>query len=136
MSRATRVLLTGWSGLLVCGFVLAYQLEPDPRGFGTHQQLGLPGCTFRVVFGVPCPSCGMTTSFTHFMRGDIIESARANVAGLLLAIVCLVQIPWCWLSVYYGCYWRVSNPETVLVWLLLVIGGVSALQWIFRLCFV
>ena len=30
---------------------VAAMLRPDGRGFGTHQQLGLPPCTFRVLFG-------------------------------------------------------------------------------------
>ncbi len=68
---------------VIGGFVMAYRLEPDPRGFGTHQRLGLPPCTIRAVFGIPCPSCGMTTSFANITKGRWREAARANVAGLI-----------------------------------------------------
>src|SRR5262249_44252401 len=60
----------------------------------THTQLGLPPCTFKVVTGVPCPSCGMTTSFALLVRGDIYNSLRANFAGTALAVMCLLYIPW------------------------------------------
>src|SRR5207247_577108 len=41
---------------------VARLVEPDLRGYGTHEQLGLPPCTFRLLTGIACPSCGMTTS--------------------------------------------------------------------------
>ncbi len=133
LSRVGRVLLVGWSLCLLAGFAVAFSLEPDPRGYGTHERLGLPGCTFRTMFGVPCPSCGMTTSFAHFTRGQFVSAARSNVAGLLLAVVCALQIPWCWLSVVTGRLWKVSQPGACLLWLMLVLCGVCVLQWVVRL---
>src|SRR4051794_7336480 len=44
-------------------------LRPDPKGYGTHQQLGLLPCGFRAITGLGCPSCGMTTAFAWFVRG-------------------------------------------------------------------
>ena len=69
LARAGRLLLVVWSVILLAGFALAARLEPDPRGFGTHQRLGLPPCTFQSMFNIPCPSCGMTTSFANVVRG-------------------------------------------------------------------
>src|SRR5947208_1542702 len=60
-----------------------------PRRMGTHLQMGLPPCTFREMTGVPCPSCGMTTSFALLMHGDVVNSLRANAVGTLLALFCL-----------------------------------------------
>ena len=60
----------------------------------THLQLGLPPCTFRVLTGIPCPSCGMTTSFALLMHGDLMNSLRANAVGTLLALFGLLVIPW------------------------------------------
>lgn len=128
-----KVFLAGWSLFLLSGFTVAAMLEPNPRGYGTHQGLGLPPCTFRVLLEIPCPSCGMTTSFSNFVRGRMMASGRANIAGLLMAIVCAVQIPWCWLSIVQGRLWRVSQPLKTLLWLLLILCGVSLLQWIVRL---
>ena len=90
--RFGRWLLIVWSLFLVSGFALAVSLEPDPRGFGTHQRLGLPPCTFRSMFNISCPSCGMTSSFANFVRGRFRQAAEANSAGVVLAIICAVQI--------------------------------------------
>ncbi len=73
---------------------VARQLEPDPRGFGTHTQLGLAPCAFALVTGHPCPTCGMTTSFAWFARGRFDRSWRANPAGSLLAPTCVALVPW------------------------------------------
>src|SRR5690606_18756717 len=102
LRRAGRVFVVFWSLLLATGLIVAYRLDPDPRGFGTHQQMGFPPCSFRTFFGISCPSCGMTTSFALFTKGRLLEAARANVAGLLLAGFCAVQIPWCWVSAARG----------------------------------
>ena len=88
VARSGRWLLFGWSLFLISGFTLAWNLEPDPRGFGTHQSLGLPPCTFRALFGIPCPGCGMTTSFSHLVRGNVVQASRANIGGVLLALLC------------------------------------------------
>lgn len=67
-------------------FALASQLHPAVNGLGTHQQLGLPPCSFRVLWAIPCPACGMTTSWVHFVRGDWAASAAVNLGGFLLAL--------------------------------------------------
>jgi hypothetical protein len=133
IGRAGRVLLGLWSLFLLAGFALALSLEPDPRGFGTHQRLGLPPCTFIAMFEIPCPSCGMTTSFANFVRGRFVEAARANLAGLLLAAICAVQIPWCWVSIRSGRLWRVNEPDMMVLWLLLAVCGACLVQWAARL---
>ncbi len=73
---------------------VALRLEPEPKGFGTHQQLGLPECLFRQMFGLPCPHCGMTTSFSHLVRGQVGSAMRANPMGILLAALlgCLCTV--------------------------------------------
>ena len=54
------VLLVAAAGILGL-LVLARKLEPDPRGFGTHTQLGMRPCSFLRMTGRLCPTCGMTT---------------------------------------------------------------------------
>lgn len=128
-----RLLLFLWSLFLCAGFALAASLQPDSRGFGTHQSLGFPACTFRILFEIPCPSCGMTTSFAHFTRAEFTQAARANIAGLLLAMTCLIQIPWCWLSVFKGRLWNVSDPVKSF---LVLVGGLSTvalINWCWQL---
>ena len=118
--------------LLVAGFLLAARLPPDPRGYGTHQRLGLPECSFRTLFGKPCPGCGITTSFAHFVRGEWRSAAFANPAGLLLALNCAGLIPWCWWSASRGRMWMVDDPWPVAAWTLGGWGTVGLLVWIVR----
>ena len=118
----SRVLLVLWSLFLCGGFLLAASMKPDPRGYGTHQSLGFPPCTFQVLFNIPCPSCGMTTSFSHFTRGEFVPAARANIAGLMLAVTCFIQIPWCWISAAKGRLWRVREPAN---FTLVVVGSIA-----------
>lgn len=118
---------------LSIGFGAAILLDPDPRGFGTHQQFGLPPCTFRLLFGVPCPGCGMTTCFSHFVRGQFAGAVRANVAGTVLAMVCALLIPWSVWSAVRSRLWMVDEPVTVVSVLMLTVGGLTVVVWIARL---
>lgn len=65
--------------------VVAGNLDPDPSGAGTHRQLGLPPCSLRLVLGIRCPACGMTTSWSHFAHGQFGASVKANAGGFLSA---------------------------------------------------
>src|SRR5580698_5646032 len=71
---------------LISVFVIAAWLNPyladgEARRLETHRQLGLPPCTFKDVTGLLCPSCGMTTSFSLLIHGDLPNSLRANWVG-------------------------------------------------------
>lgn len=90
----------GWIGV----FVVAWQLNPYEGDKvwleGTHQQLGLPPCTFKVLTKLPCPSCGMTTSFALLVRGDLWNALQANAVGVGLAVLGLIFVPWSLVSVF------------------------------------
>jgi hypothetical protein len=132
VAAAGRWLLAILGVSLLGGFLLAAQLDPDPRGYGTHQRLGLPECSFRMLFNRPCPGCGMTTSFAHFVRGQWVASARANPAGLLMAVMCMLLVPWCGLSLWLGRLWWVDDPWPVAAYLLGGWGALGMLVWIVR----
>jgi hypothetical protein len=74
--------------------LVAVWLRPSSTGLGTHQQLGLPPCGFIKLYGIPCPSCGMTTSWAHTVRGQLAGAWRANPGGMLLAVSAIVAVPW------------------------------------------
>ena len=67
--------------------LLSAWLRPDARGFGTHQQLGLPPCSFEAVTHVPCPGCGLTTSFTNMAHLHVVDAFRAHLMGPLLFLL-------------------------------------------------
>jgi hypothetical protein len=68
--------------------------EPDPRGFGTHEQFGFSPCAFREWLGAPCPTCGVTTSVSHLAHGHLFESLRTQPLGLVLTMAALMAGPW------------------------------------------
>ena len=93
--RSTGPLRTRGASLLVfavCAAVLAAAawMTPDRSGFGTHRQLLPATCTALMLFGYPCPSCGMTTAFAHAVRGDLLAAFHAQPAGMVLAMVTMV----------------------------------------------
>lgn len=85
------VRLTGVLAALPCWTILAIgmSLTARDRGDGTHRQLGLPACWTMVSEGVPCPTCGLTTSITAAAHGDLVASMRANVFGTMLSLALL-----------------------------------------------
>jgi hypothetical protein len=97
---------------LTCAAVLAIaaSVTPDPRGYGTHERLGLRPCGFQLMFNIPCPSCGSTTSFAHFVRGEFGMAARTNPAAMLLAAAMTLSVPWLLAGSVLGRLWKVDDP--------------------------
>ena len=118
---------------LVALLGLAVWLKPDPSGRGTHRQLGLPPCTFVMFFDQPCPSCGMTTSWAHVVRGQIVSALRANVGGALLAALAIVATPWSLISAGRG-RWAWGPPrERTVVTVATVLVLVTIVDWMARI---
>jgi uncharacterized protein DUF2752 len=78
--------------VLACAWLIytALSIAPDPRGHGTHEQLGLEPCGYLKRTGQPCPSCGMTTSFAHMVRLQVVPALGANPAGAILCAVAMI----------------------------------------------
>ena len=66
--------------------LVAAWLDPSPNGHGTHMQLGMMPCGWVMHAGIPCPSCGMTTAFSHAADGDLAASFVAQPFGMILAV--------------------------------------------------
>lgn len=112
--------------------IIAGNLNPAERGLGTHQQLGLPPCSLRVLAGIRCPACGMTTSWSYFARGNWLASMSTNAGGFLLALFCVAMIVLAAQVVRCG---RLPSPR-VQSWLTIAGGGilvVTLVDWIIRL---
>ncbi|MGD0896692.1 MAG: DUF2752 domain-containing protein [Thermoguttaceae bacterium] len=112
--------------------VVAAALEPDTRGHGTHEHLGLPPCAFSVLVGRPCPVCGMTTSWAWLVRGRVAEAFRANVGGAMLAAAAMVAAPWLLLSALRGRWLPWTPNSTALGWAGAAVLAVTLLQWAWR----
>jgi hypothetical protein len=114
-----------WLGVFAVAAWLNPYRDGQPLLDETHRQLGLPGCNFKRFTGVPCPSCGMTTSFALLVRGDVTNSLRANYAGTLLAAVGMLYIPWSLVSIYRGRWLWVRKLEP---WVIRIVFGWVALM--------
>jgi hypothetical protein len=92
--RLTAALTAG-----TCFVVLAIAavLPPNSSGMGTHRELGLEECSFLLRTGLPCPSCGMTTSFSWFMHGNWLASFYVQPFGMALALATLIRV---WAALY------------------------------------
>lgn len=93
---------SSWPGRCAAGVVavlcfawlmLGSQLQADPHGIGTHQQLGLPQCSFEARWDFACPTCGMTTAFTLATHGRLLQAAAVQPAGALLALL-VAMVTW------------------------------------------
>jgi hypothetical protein len=139
MTGWVRGMLVGLAVGLTAVFAVAVALDPyerDEQGRviaartqETHRQLGLPPCTFYEVTHLPCPSCGMTTSFSLLMHGDLAASLRANAVGTLLALFCLAAIPWGLASAYLGRTLFVRSVERTVTVVVLALLGLMMLRW-------
>jgi hypothetical protein len=96
--------------LVVCATVLAVAawLRPDPTGYGSHQQLGQAPCSWITMWGIPCPTCGMSTAFAHTVRGHAIEAVRAQPLGFLLAVATIVALLHSLYELTTGRGWRIN----------------------------
>ena len=128
-----RLLLVAVGGVLLALLATAAVIEPDARGYGTHERLGLPPCTFRAVTGKRCPSCGMTTSWAYLVRGQLLESMKANCGGTLLGLFVIVMASWALVSGIRGRWlWRPLSERAALIAALTLIF-VSLIDWSVRL---
>ena len=111
----------------------AAALRPDSRGHGTHEQLGLPPCTFLLLFGRPCPSCGMTTAWAWLVRGQVTDAFRVNAGGALLGMLAMVGAVGLMLSALGGrrLAWRPDGMRVT--WAAVVVLLVTLVQWGWRL---
>jgi hypothetical protein len=128
-----RVPLALVGGVLMTLLFVSGRLTPDPQGLGTHHQLGLPQCSVRQYLGIRCPSCGMTTSWAHMVRGHVLGSVRANAGGALLALVAATAGPWMLACGLRG-RWLLRPPnEWVVLGIGLAVILVTVIDWIIRL---
>ena len=123
------------AGAGIFGLILlatAARLQPDPRGYGTHEQLGLTPCYFRHLTDQPCPWCGATTAWAHALRGEVGLAVRANAVGTLACGIALVAVPWILLSAAVG-RWLIGRPQLrVLLILSSGIVVIAAIDWLRR----
>lgn len=120
-------------GAAAAVLVTARALAPDPSGMGTHEQLGLPPCGFLYLTRLPCPTCGLTTSFAHMARLSLTSAFEAHALGPPLFALTAVTVP----LAAIGCA-RASSPLAVINRLRVgrlaaIIAAAAVVAWLVRL---
>jgi len=132
LSLAHRLALAGFAVVVLALLLVARNLEPDLRGFGTHEQLGLTPCLFQQWTGYACPTCGATTAWAYVVRGQFVQAAAVNLGGALLCVAATIAVPWLMVSAIAG-RWIVCRVRmrvllvAATAWLLVVL-----LDWLQR----
>ena len=98
--RQAQLLDRHWTmlGISVAVIVLSFALQLNPAGRVRASWLPFdslpPLCGSRAIFGVNCPSCGLTRSFVALASGDVAESFRLHRIGWLMALAVVLQVPY------------------------------------------
>jgi len=129
-SPATRDRLIAAILLVACLALLgvAAGLTPDERGYGTHERLNLPPCGFKAGTGLPCATCGMTTSFSHAANGELFTAFTVQPAGTVLALGTAMMAVLAALSLVFGFSLAplgrlLGRPVTVVALGVLILAG-------------
>jgi sugar phosphate permease len=129
LTKGERLALLVIAGMMMSVLGVARWLNPyDARGqplrLGTHEQLRLPACGFYRATGLPCPTCGMTTSFSLCLHGDWHAAWQAHCLGPVLVVSTAIGAVWFSAAGFSGR--RLGLPSwhllsTVAAWTLLVL---------------
>jgi len=115
---------------------LSRVLVPDPRGWGTHEQLGFRPCLPLELWRVPCPGCGVTTAVTLALRGEPLESLRVQPMGLVVIATALWAAVWATSHHFRGHDLFVALHA--LPWKILgsLLGGLAGAAWLYKIALV
>ena len=133
LSRRSRFFAAVVGAGLLAALLLASLLRPDPRGRGTHEQLGLPPCTLATLVGLRCPACGMTTSWALATHGRLADAVRTHATGTLLAFAALVVGLASTVVAARGRRLAWQGDDTIAAVLAVALVGLVLCEWIVRL---
>ena len=113
--------------------LLARWLRPSPSGVGTHEQLGLPSCFFLKLTGIPCPSCGLTTSFAHTARLHLYQALLTQPFGLIAFCLTILSIPLFVFLIRRRIAWSTAIHARGVDALLYLLIAVYLLSWFYKI---
>lgn len=134
-----------WEHWIVIGFAVAscaalvalgLFVHPDPRGFGTHEQLGLPSCKPMLWWNVPCPGCGVTTSVALAAHGHPWDAIVNQPFGFVVALALPAFVLWAFVNALRGRDLAAELGRLRLGILGGVLVGTMAASWVYKLVLV
>ncbi len=125
------VLAIGALGFLAL-LTVGRMVEPDPRGFGSHEQFGLPPCGYWERSGERCPFCGMTTAVAEVSRGRVLKGWSAHPAGSLFGVISPVLGAWMLISAVSGRPRLCQSVSAPILGVTLSLAVLTVLAWIIR----
>ena len=114
--------LFGLFGLMATGII-------DP-------ELWLDPCGFKQRYGLPCPTCEMTTSVLAFARGNVFESFYIQPAAALACCIMIIAAFLAFLTAVFGIYFRFLGSffsEVKMKYVILTIIVIIAAGWVVTL---
>jgi hypothetical protein len=123
--------------ILIISFTVIFSisafLPPSSKGHGTHESLGLPPCGFLLITGIPCPSCGLTTSFSHMAHGHFLDAFLVQPFGFVLFLL------FGYITVMSGYavikkipFARIMDSRTV-EWLQVILLILMMISWVYKI---
>lgn len=84
------------TSIVIIVLAMVLQVRSDQRVFVSGASaVPIPEtCGMKIMFGHPCPGCGLTRSFIHLAHGDWRSSLAIHRIGWLLALLVVCQIPY------------------------------------------
>lgn len=111
-------------------------LEPDARGWGTHEQLGFRPCYPMAHWNVPCPGCGVTTAVALAVHGAPLASLRVQPFGLVTLAAAGLAALWAVRGHARGRDLFAELPRLPWKRLGAVLGALAACAWLYKLALV
>ena len=99
-------------------------------GIDPGQWLGR--CGFQQSYGLPCPTCGMTTAVFAFAGGRFIEAFYIQPAGGLLCCILVVSAFLAFIVAVFGVYFRFLDKffsEIKVKYIILALAVIIAAGW-------
>lgn len=92
-----------------------------------------PSCLSQLIWGIPCPSCGMTRGMISMAHGAWSLAWQFNPASVVLYLFLLALIPW---HLYQ--LWRIRKGQSPRgdLWNFTPIVAITAImigQWLLRM---
>jgi hypothetical protein len=83
-------------------------------------------CGFKVRFGLPCPTCGMTTSVLAFARGEILQSFYIQPATAAFCCIFILMGIFSIAAAICGTDWGIVRSiklKYIIVTLIILVAG-------------